>query len=324
VSTQSHRPFRDDRVAERSDVLDGKLGQIIKEDLLPKVAARSRVAVQGQAVNFLVFHKMQGGRRCSCFSIEPSPGMGCNACFGTGRVGGYEKFGTHLVVWDVTFPNTSTVNVLPNYGEKTKPLGWMLTRGALYGSVEGRVEIQPNLGLIDELNVDSDIPEGSSLNYYLRGAGDTDWVPLNATAVQHRLGQPYLRFRVEFRRVSAAQQSPFFFFLYLRYQSRRKLLVQCDITPTERANVLEQFGTSDNWLRQNFFLCDEIRQLNPEDFFCTADGNERWKLTTITDRSPIGILTSWNTQARLIQYHESLMRIPVGGGYYPETVLPQT
>lgn len=318
MGTRSHRPFRDDRVAERSDELDGKIGQIIREDLLPKAAARARVAVQGQAVDFLVFHKLQGGRRCSCFSLEPSPSTKCNACFGTGRVGGYEKWGTHLAVFDVTYPNTSTVNVMPNYMAKTKPLGWTLIRGATYGSVEGKVTLLPNLGLLDELNADSEVPEGSGLYYYLKGPADSDWVPLNNAEVQRRLGQPYLHFRVEFRRVTAAQQSPDFFFFYLRYISRRKLTVQCDITPTERANVLEQYGTADSWQRQNFALCDEIRQLNPEDFFCTTDGHERWKLTTVTEKSPVGILMNWNTQARRIQYHESIMRIPVGGGYYAE------
>jgi hypothetical protein len=318
VATRSHRPLRDDRVAERSAVLDGKLNQIVKEELLPMVAARNRVAVQGQAVDYLVFQKIKGGRRCSCFSIESSPSQQCTACFGTGIVGGYEKWGTHLAVWDVTFPNTSTINIMPNYAAKTKPLGWTMIRGATYGSVEGKIPLQTNLGLLDELFVDSDVPEGSDLYYYLRGPGDTDWVSFNAKELQRRLGQPYLRVKVEFRRVSPEQASPTFYFFYMRYQSLKKLTIMCDVTPTDRSSVLEEYGTHDNWQQQNFYVCDEIRQLNPEDLFVSTDGVEHWKLIVVTEKAPANIITSWTVQGRRIQYHEPLNHIPIGGGYYPE------
>ena len=282
------------------------------------VAARNRVAVQGQAVNYFVFHKLKGGRRCSCFSIESSPSQQCTACYGTGIVGGYEKWGTHLTVWDVTFPHTTTINVMPNYKAKTKPLGWTMVPGATFGAIEGKIPLQPNLGLLDELFVDSEAPEGSDLYYYLRGPGDTDWVTFSAKELQRRLGQPYLRFRVEFRRVSPEQAAPTFHFFYLRYQSSKKLTIMCDVSVTDRSSVLEEYGTHDNWRQQTFYVSDEIRQLNPEDLFVSQDGVEHWKLVVVTEKTPANIITSWTVQGRRLQYHEPLNHIPVGGGYYPE------
>ena len=153
MATKSFRLRRDDRVADATQVLDEKVGVIVKERLLPRIKVQNQIAVQGQGIRFFLFNKLFVGRRCSCFKIETSPSNHCSACFGTGTVGGYTKHGTHLDVLDVTYPQIKSVNVLPNYMANEKPAGFVLIDKATSGYLEARINLKPNIGILDDFTV---------------------------------------------------------------------------------------------------------------------------------------------------------------------------
>lgn len=313
MPTKSYRPARDDRIAEASDNLDGRIAQIERTQLLPRVARRNKVAVQGQAVPFYLFQKIAGGRRCSCFSIESSQSSQCRVCYQTGIVGGYEKYGTHLSVFDVTHPEVRSVNVMPDYMARTKPVKWSLIPGCLAGYLETKIRISPNLGIVDELNYDYDLYEGGELTFLIRAPGDADYIPLTVTAVKQRLGNPWIKFRIEIRRLNSTVTSPKFSFIYFRYQSKQNLSIPFDVTPTDRQKVLEEYGTFDDWQKQNFWTDATIRSINPLDFLVSRDNAERWVIQKCRELAPVGIPVAWDVTARLLQYYEAQVAVPIGG-----------
>lgn len=299
---------------DSTQVLDEKVGVIIKERLLPMVKVQNKVAIQGQGVRFFLFTKLSGGRRCSCFKVETSPSTYCRACFGTGTVGGYTKRGTHLDVLDVTYPELRSVNVLPNYMSGHKPAGFVLIPKAMSGYVEGRITLQPNLCILDSFLANHVVGNGTDIFYYIKSPIDDDWIPLlDEKEVATRLGNNYLDFRVELKRIGPTTDSPIFNFLYLRYQILPEMSIRCDVPKTQRQVVLSEYGVDDDWQRQAFWLTSNVRRVNPGDFFCSFDGGTRWKVYAATEVAPVDVLTSWDLQTRLLQNYEAASMVPVGG-----------
>lgn len=313
MATKSFRLRRDDRVADATQVLDEKVGVIVKERLLPRIKVQNQIAVQGQGIRFFLFNKLFVGRRCSCFKIETSPSNHCSACFGTGTVGGYTKHGTHLDVLDVTYPQIKSVNVLPNYMANEKPAGFVLIDKATSGYLEARINLKPNIGILDDFTVRHTLLNGTEFRYYLKSSSDPDWVFItHERDVTSRLGNPYIDFRVELRRIGPTTDSPIFRFIYLRYQAKPGMSVLCDIPVTPRQSVLSEYGVDDDWQRQSFWLADTIRRINPGDFLSSLDGSTRWKIYNAKEVAPVDQLTSWDLQTRLLQHYEAPSMVPVG------------
>jgi len=313
MGTKSFRLRRDDRVADATQVLDQKVGTIVKERLLPRIKVQNQIAVQGQGVRFFLFNKLFVGRRCSCFQIETSPSNHCSACFGTGTVGGYLKYGTHLEVLDVTYPEVKTVNVLPNYRANEKPAGFVLIPKATSGYLEGRINLKPNIGILDDFTVSHRLLEGTEFRYYLKASTDSSWILFtHEKEIASRLCTPYIDFRIELRRASAIIDSPVFKFIYLRYQYKPTMSILADIPVTPRQNVLSDMGMDDDWQRQAFWLTDEVRRVNPGDFLCSLDGATKWKIYNAKEVAPVDQLTSWDLQTRLLQHYEAPAMVPVG------------
>lgn len=313
MGTKTYRPRYDDRIPDASEVLDDKIGQIIKYRLIPQIAVRNRVAVQGQAVPFYLFRKRIAGRRCSCMKTSTAPSQQCVSCFQTSMVGGYEKWGTALNVFDVTHSNIVSVNLFPAYKELAQPpVKWKLIPGARYGYVETKIELQQNLGLLDELFVDDHLTEGGDIRYSLKAPGDADYVVVNEKEVSRRLGNPYIIWRVELWREAVLSPSPAFGLIYLRYQTRQDMTVKCDIPKTKRTRITEELGEADDWQRQSFWMADKVRFLNPGDFLVSTDNSTRWRIYEAEETAPVDILTSWDLTTRLVQYWEPIESVPLG------------
>lgn len=313
MGTKTYRPRVDDRIPDAAEVLDGKIGQIIKYRLIPQIAVRNRIAVQGQQVPFYLFRKFRASRRCSCLTTSSSPDQQCLSCFNTGMVGGYEKYGTQLSVFDVTHPNSRSINLFPDYSGITQPpVKWKLIPGSTYGYVETKIELQQNLGLLDELFTDDRQTDGGDLRYLVRAPGDSSFVEVTEPEVKKRLGNPWLIWRVEIRRESLTAQSPSFGLIYLRYQTKKDMTVRCDIPKTKRTKIVDDSGQADEWQRQSFWLADKVRMLDPGDFLVSIDGVNRWRIYEAEETAPMDILTSWDVTTRLIQYWEPRSAVPLG------------
>jgi hypothetical protein len=272
--------------------------------------------VQGQKVQFFLFNKIGMGRRCSCFAIETNPDQQCIGCFGTGWVGGYNKYGTILNVFDVTHPSVTTMNVRPAYQQTggMKPIKWSLISGATSGYVETRIQLKTNTGRLDSFNAVHEQKPGGILRYWIKAPTDSEFVQITDNRdVEVRLGNPWVRFKVEIKRASAASESPLFALLYLRYQVRKKLLVDCDIPKTERQDQYSEFGIDDDWQRQSFWLPNFTRKINPGDFLSSQSGTDRWKIYGARETAPTEFLIDWDLQTRLIrQRSEVKALVPIG------------
>lgn len=313
MGTKTYRPSRDDRVPDNAEVLDERISQIVKYRLIPQMAVRNRIAVQGQAAHFYLFRKLTVGRRCSCMQLSTSPKQHCLSCFQTAIVGGYEKYGTDLSVFDVTHPNTRAVNCFPDYkGANLLPVKWKLIPGSTYGYIETKVPLPTNLGLIDELFYDEELTAGGDILYWIKAPGDADWVEVTEKEVGRRLGNPYIYWRVELRRESLAAAGPAFGLIYLRYQILKDMIVRCDIPKTKRQRMSEDLGTFDEWQRQAFWLPDKVRRINPGDFLVSPDDKTRWKIYEAEETAPVEQLIGWDLTTRLIQAYEPTSRVPIG------------
>jgi hypothetical protein len=256
---------------------------------------------------------MTAGRRCSCVKIGSSAKQHCVACFQTATVGGYEKYGTSLNVFDVTHPNLNCVNLYPDYhGRAQPPVKWKLIPGATYGYVETKTYLQQNLGLLDELFYDDVETPGGYLRYSIRAPGDESWTVVTEREVVRRLGNPWVMWRVEIWRESLTAESPSFGLVYLRYQTKKDMKVKCDIPKTRRARVLDDVGEADEWQRQSFWMDDTIKAINPGDFLANTNGLDRWRIYEAEETAPVGILTSWDLTTRLIQFYEPMQMVPIG------------
>jgi hypothetical protein len=280
------------------------------------MAERSRIAVQGQRMQFFLFNKITAGRQCSCFKIESNPDSQCVACFNTGIVGGYSKYGTILNVVDVTHPNVTTVNVRPDYKQLggMKPIKWTLLPGATSGYIETKVHLKTNLGRLDSFNSVHEEVAGGFLRHWIKAPSDSEYVLItNDKDVEARLGNPWVSFKVELKRAVAASDSPKLALLYLRYQVRKKLLVDCDIPKTERQTILSELGLDDDWQRQSFWLPNFVRKINPGDFLASQSGSDLWKIYGARETAPTDYLIDWDLQTRLVrQRSEVKAMVPIG------------
>lgn len=310
LPTRSFKPGEFAHVADGAEQLRGVASKIAVEQLIPRIAERSKTALQTIPAYMYFFSALRAGRRCSCFDVEVEPSTLCSACFGTGIVGGYNKYGTDLVVVDVTHPNIRTTNVVPDYSARTKPTRFTLIDGAIHGSVEVRINISSNIGKVDALKAAYYTSEGASLSAFVKGPADQEYVALTKPNLQQRLVNPWLDVKVDFDRVSLSNKPPYLDNLYIRYRTMTNNLVLVELPRPEKGTLLEDIGLTDNWEVQNFWLDNTLKAITNEDFFVTESGRTRFKILTTKEFAPHGFLTSWDLGVRLIQNHEPYQKIP--------------
>jgi hypothetical protein len=304
VPARGFRPGEFAHVADGAEVLRGHAHDISVEQLIPRIAGRHKTAAETVPTKMYLYQAIRGGRRCSCFDIETEASNLCPACFGTGIVGGYNKYGTLLEVVDVTRPNVKTTNIIPDYSMRTRPTRLKLIDGAIHGSMEVRIDLGSNIGLLDALKASYHTVEGNSLTALIRSPADREFVTLNRENLQPRLGNPWLELKVNFDRVSMSNAPPFLDVIYLRYRTLQNNLLSVDIPRVEKSVALQEIGIADEWSTQNFWLDNTIRTLTTEDFFVSESGNTRWKILMVKDFAPNGYLV------RLVQQHEPYAKVP--------------
>jgi hypothetical protein len=303
---------RDDRVTHGTEVLDDKAQEVSLTQLIPRIASNNRKANETVPTDLFFFQKIRAGRRCSCWTVEESPNSLCLACFGQGTVGGFVKFGTALEVIDVSRPGVRTANVIPDFGTKTKPFHFTLIDGAKFGFIEVDVPIgTPNPGRLDNFFEDSITKEGGALRTFIQSPADQEPIEFSETALQQRLVNSTIKFRVEFSRGTALTPSPRLGSMHIRYNRVEQLTVVGNVPRTAKSVMLEELGVFDDWQPQHFWLDNKIKSITTEDFFVQVDGETRWKVNSVQHFDPAGKLLSWDLDTRLIQDHEPFSRVPI-------------
>lgn len=312
MSARGYRPKDDDRVSADTDILGDLPQRHAREDLIPIIARKSQNASNVNPVYFEYFQKVKTGRRCSCFEIESEPAGICPVCYGTGIVGGFSKRGTKTEVFDVTYPNVACANTSPDYTNPTRPIFWSLVKSAVYGTLDFEVWIKNNIGVLDLLEVKDFQPEGTSIQYYLRSPSEPDYQMLTEDSLRVRLGQQKILFRVVMKRVSPVAALPKLISMRISYRLLCNTEIRVNIPRVEESLALEDLGIYQSFSSQSFWFDNTLKNMSTEDWlYNTLDGT-RWKVTTVSDNKPMGILTSWDVTARLVQKYEGYAIVPIG------------
>jgi hypothetical protein len=239
---------------------------ISMQQLIPRIDEKNKRAVKTINVPVYFFSKIPIGRRCSCWTVDDSPDALCVACYGTGTVGGYAKYGTYLEVMDVTHPNTRTVGVLPDYQRKTKPIYFTLAPGAKEGRITTRIELKTNIGSADVIKGTRELPLGSEMRSFIQAPTDLEPVPFTKESFEQRLTNPWVDLHVDMSRPSVISESPKFGQFYIRYNRLEEQIILANIPRTQKTNLLAEMGISDDWQHQKFFFDSTLRSVTTEDF----------------------------------------------------------
>ena len=312
MATRSYRPSKGARITDGSQLLKDHAHNIAVDQLIPRIGERNKRAVETVPILLYFYQSVRAGRRCSCFDIETSPDGLCEACYGTGVVGGYQKYGTTLHITDVTHPNICTSNVIPDWKSRRKPIPFKLIDGARHGSIETRIYLTSNTGELDALYANYWLEPGSSLAANMKAPSDTNWVALNRENVTQRLCNPWIDIKVDLDRISPTNPSPLLKTVYIRYKNIHENVIKANIPRVEKSDLLGEIGLSDNWENQLFWLDNTIKTITTEDFFASVEGDSRWKIYGVREFAPHGQLVSWDIQAKVIQeYQDGFLKVPI-------------
>ncbi len=310
MATRSYRPGEHALISDATQMLGQHAHKISVDQLIPRVAERNKKALETIPLEVYFYPAIQAGRRCSCFDIESSPDGQCEACFGTGVVGGYEKYGTTVEVLDVTRPSLRTSNVMPDWSARRKPIPFALINGATRGSVEARIQLTTNTGVVDALAAEYEMPEGTDIQAFVRGPADQTYTEISKAAIAQRLANPWIDLRVVMLRPTAGTESPILKTFYLRYQNFVNNAVVVNVPRVQKSIAMQEFGVMDDYTPISFYLDNRLKSITTEDFFASAEGDTRWKIITVKPNAPHGQLTSWDADVRLAQEHESYLLVP--------------
>ena len=208
MGSQIYRPPDYDRVTSNTDILDDLPQRHAREELIPRIAKKSRNAVNVTPIYIEYFQRLKVGRRCSCWGVEDSPVGICKVCLGVGIVGGYNKRGTKTEIFDVTYPNVASINIKPDYGTPTRPIYWTLVDTATHGIITFNIPIMTNTGILDVLDIKDFQPTGTEIIYEIKAPNETNYVTLTESSITSRLSNSSIDFKITMTRVSPATKLP--------------------------------------------------------------------------------------------------------------------
>lgn len=313
MSSRLYRPKRDDKVFVGQDVLREHAHKIATEQLIPRIAVENQIAVETIETQVYFYQKIPlgSGRRCSCFDVEVSPDSHCNCCYGTGIVGGYWKHGTHLEVLDVTHPSIRAANVFVDQERRSRPRHFILIPGATRGYLISRMRPKTNIGEIDHIYAQTQIPDGTDITASVKAPTDTEWVEMTKDNLAQRLYNPWIDLRIDLFRASVSAPSPRVAFVFVRYSYLEDKVIRANIPRATKSNMLQEFGVMDDWQTQTFWTDNTLRKVTTEDWFAQVSTGTRWKIISVSDFAPEGKLLSWEADTRLVQKYHSQRRYPL-------------
>lgn len=321
MGANGYRPPDNDRVTANTDILSDIPQRHGREDLIPIIARKSQNASNVNPVYFEYFQRIKTGRRCSCFTVETDPQGICRVCFGTGIVGGYNKRGTKTEVFDVTYKDVACVNVSPDYTHPTRPVYWSMVKTAVRGSINFEIPITSNVGILDLLDIKDYQPEGTEILYYVKAPAEASFVLLSEKEVERRLGNKKLQFQVIMRRKTPNAPLPKIVAIRFAYKLVVHTAIRVDIPRTQENLSLDDLGVIQSFSQKNYWLDSTVKNCSSEDFMVNLDDKTRWKIVQVSDNKPMGMLTSWDLTARIIQEMEGYSLVPIGK--YDSRFLPK-
>jgi hypothetical protein len=280
----------------------------MQQDLIPMIQQKSKNA-QIDRIPINYYQQIFASRLCSCWKKEyDNPQANCLICFGTGRVGGYNVYGTSVDVVDTTHDTLASVNV--NINDEVWPWRFELVEGTLEGYVEALIDV-PSLTDIDVLRLYSE----GNVRPTIRRANDTAWHYLNRSSLLSlaRISKQ-LVVRLTLKRETEDDPLPNFTHLYLRY----KLVVAplyVDMPRFTKARNLDNFNLA-GLQTTMAFISSDLPLANVGDFFRDMRHTENnsynfmWKIIEAQMNDPLGIATSWDLNVRAVEPFEIYGQVP--------------
>ena len=304
------------QVVTRIDHLEGRVVEHIRQNLIPRIAEHSRISIKTDPVKFIYYQELQFGRRCSCWdSVNSAADKRCPICFGQAYVGGYSKRGTNWHVIDGTYPNMTMVNVAPDFDGGKRPVPLSLLPTAIRGYIEMTIQLGPNTGVLDRLQLGAFAPRGSTISSLVRLSTESSFTPMSKTAVESRLvdafGRPTtLVFRFELSRASPKVKLPLFTFMHFRYRTINDITITADIPQREKSIELQEHGLLDAFDTIEMILDRSLVNVSTGDMMIRVKDGERFKITRSNQWTPEELLIETSVRARHINKDEFLFLVP--------------
>lgn len=261
------------------------VNQLIKDQLAPRIAQHSSNAILSDRESFYYYKRKSNGRRCSCFGEESNPDSDCRICYGTGLVGGYDKYGTAMEIVDYTKPYLIAVNT--DFDFENRAIG---ITGQAGSYIETEIDLPKNSKSVDSyfLGVDK------AAAFKVEVVEPSHKVIKVASDLEAFLGNKFT-IRVSFIKPG------YFKFLMIRTKILDDILIHADLANNSDAPQLEAFG--------EFEALEEIpivfaggfnKYIGNKDILYRLRDGARLKITSHTTNYVSGVLTSVETNARFL------------------------
>jgi hypothetical protein len=307
---------RDDpnRVYTRTDHM-GDNPRRISLELVKQVQQMTDNALGVDTRWFYYYKRRNSGRRCSCsLGEQANPSSTCLICYGTGYVGGYDKYGTRSETIDSTYMSLDLINVTTNV--ETTPSSFILEEGATKGVIRGTMRINSNVGYVDNLHI---FAKGQ-YEIVLRPKGGLIWFPANAANLTTLLIHPELEFEIRMWRDSISKASPKFLKMYVRYGvlPKDECMLAGDLPVNTESVSLQEYGYDEQFGSVQVVMgaagknkSGRVTTFTIDDFVYYIERSRFWKLTEVKPNYALGLFTSFDLTARWVQKYEIYTKFPV-------------
>lgn len=300
-----------------TDMIRDEHHRLAKEQLIPQIAARTRNAIAVDRREVFFYQRLREGRRCVCWSNgEAQPHAQCPVCLATGFSGGYFKWGTDLYHFEPSRPWMGVNMVLtPSFGV---PLWFMLEDTATSGYLEWDFVMRRSRYFgVDSWGIDYRKGKGSIVFLYKLEGTDPFFIPFTEDGFRQRIllaESGRFRFRIQMVRPTVKEASPVFLHFWFRLltEDEKPPVLYVDVPRKNESNILAEYGVLETFNQVQFaFPTDKIQRINLEDLIVKLEDMTRWKVIEQSPNDPLGILTSFDVQARKVFKDEAMMYVPL-------------
>lgn len=326
MSGRSYKGPQDPRRIDGSEVYDNLTpATIALEQTYPGMRERNKRALKGEYLEVYFYQQIQSARRCSCWGSNTNPSGVCLICYGTGRVGGYQKYGTEQWILDATLPGVTMNNVEVLVTKQEGPDVFGLVKGAKHGELIARGDFQawgrqgaqgcpPGRGPVDLIDLKAWGQEDGSLGVFVKTPAQATWQSLTETVLNGLFTTPQ-RFdvKVTFDRPSVSAESPLFEHLGIRVfrTGPADTIIRCNRPLATQAVSLSELGVLDEWATERWWFDATLPRITDLDWFYEVERGERWKVIDTQKFAPQNYLLSWDASVRRVQTFERMAKYPV-------------
>jgi hypothetical protein len=264
---------------------------------------------------FYYYKRKSVGRVCTCCSGEHNaPNAKCVICYGTGIVGGFDKYGTRSETIDFSFDNFTTMNVTTK--ADSLPVSFVLEDGAKYGTITCFLNIHKNQKVIDSFFVTSK----GNVQVSFRREGEAVWKEASKDQLAKDLDPGRIEFMITMRRDHASHPSPIFLKLYLRYAvlPQSEMMIRGDIPTNTETVSLQEYGMDEQLGTIQLVMGSagqkklvQLTTFTIEDFVYYIEKGKYWKFTEVKPNFALGFYSSFDITARYVQSYEMYRRFPI-------------